>query len=374
MNFARQDVKCLIDTLLAQESLLDRFVSEASNLPIALFGCGNSLRYAFDFLQLNHLTPALLIDNDTRLHGTKINGYTVNSLAGFLDMPEKHAVLIVPQALSIIEEIRRQLAARVVQDDIHSFDFINFTIYNPIQEEKSFKDFARKNVDSLVWLYQRLGDEKSRSTLAGFMSGRITSDYTFYDEICVGDSYFAKELVTLSDHEIFVDCGAFDGDTIRDFIGRAPGYKLIYAFEADASNYQTLDKHIRENDLPNIRIFRNAVWNKQEKIAFDPSSDMLSRVGDAGGVTVDAVRLDDVINTSVTQIKMDIEGAEFEALSGAQETIRKYRPRLTICVYHKYQDLTRIAQFLVQLVPEYKLFLRHHSPYGAELVLYAIAN
>lgn len=71
-------------------------------------------------------------------------------------------------------------------------------------------------------------------------------------------------------------------------------------------------------------------------------------------------------------IKMDIEGVEAEALSGAQETIKRDRPVLAICVYHKREDLITIPKIIRQLCSEYKFYLRAYSKHSTEIVLYAI--
>lgn len=73
-------------------------------------------------------------------------------------------------------------------------------------------------------------------------------------------------------------------------------------------------------------------------------------------------------------IKMDVEGAELESLKGARETILRNRPKLAICIYHKPEDMTEIPLYIKSLVPEYKFFVRHHSNYFAETVLYAIVQ
>lgn len=68
---------------------------------------------------------------------------------------------------------------------------------------------------------------------------------------------------------------------------------------------------------------------------------------------------------------MDIEGSELRALMGSEETIKKYKPKLAICIYHKREDLITIPQYIKIIVPEYKLYLRAHFPYVSETVLYA---
>jgi len=79
-----------------------------------------------------------------------------------------------------------------------------------------------------------------------------------------------------------------------------------------------------------------------------------------------------VSDEPVTYIKMDIEGAELNALKGAANTIKKNKPRLAICVYHKPEDILEIPVFLSELVPSYQFYLRHHSQYYIETVLYAV--
>lgn len=71
-------------------------------------------------------------------------------------------------------------------------------------------------------------------------------------------------------------------------------------------------------------------------------------------------------------IKMDIEGSELRALEGAKQLIQKYKPRLAICIYHRPEDVTDILQYIRTLVPEYKLYIRHHAINQCETVVYAV--
>ena len=86
---------------------------------------------------------------------------------------------------------------------------------------------------------------------------------------------------------------------------------------------------------------------------------------------LDCVALDEVIRESVSLIKMDIEGREMKALAGAKTLITTYKPKLAICIYHKYEDLWEIPEYIHSLVPEYKFYIRHHGPFYTDTVLYA---
>ncbi len=68
---------------------------------------------------------------------------------------------------------------------------------------------------------------------------------------------------------------------------------------------------------------------------------------------------------------MDIEGAERKTIEGAENIIKKYRPELAICVYHRADDIFEIPLAIKKLVPEYKLYLRQHSDSLLDTVLYA---
>ena len=103
----------------------------------------------------------------------------------------------------------------------------------------------------------------------------------------------------------------------------------------------------------------------------DTSTSLITGVGD---FSIPVVTIDSTLNGDVaTFLKMDIEGAELQALVGAKETIKKYKPRLAICIYHKLEDIVTIPEYILSLVPEYKFYIRHHHPtIGTETVLYAV--
>ncbi len=86
---------------------------------------------------------------------------------------------------------------------------------------------------------------------------------------------------------------------------------------------------------------------------------------------VQGVNLDEVVKERVGFIKLDIEGAEMDALSGAKNIIRNDRPLMAVCVYHRSGDVLEIMNFLHQIVPEYRFWLRHYSCMNWETVLYA---
>ena len=94
---------------------------------------------------------------------------------------------------------------------------------------------------------------------------------------------------------------------------------------------------------------------------------------DEGIIRIPVISIDSVeLCRNATFIKMDIEGSEMKALEGAKQTILCNKPKLTICIYHSDEDMVRIAEYIHSLVPEYKLYIRHHTSEKNETVLYAV--
>ena len=188
-----------------------------------------------------------------------------------------------------------------------------------------------------------------------------------------GSQYF--DVFAPSEKEVFVDAGAFDGETIRDFCKWTKGvYKKIYAFEPIAAMCDKIQKDVENSKIQHVQLINAATWDKKETIRFDDDGSS-SCINDNGSVVVQGADIDSVVkDETVTYIKMDIEGSELKALQGAKKTIIRNRPRLAICIYHKPEDIIEIPSYILELVPEYKFYIRHYTAHMWETVLYAVAE
>lgn len=122
----------------------------------------------------------------------------------------------------------------------------------------------------------------------------------------------------------------------------------------------------------NIEVMQYGMWNQKEDLSFSKEGNAGSKVVEDGQIKICANSIDNVhAQDKVTFIKMDIEGSEKKALQGAESVIKKNRPKLAICIYHNPEDLYEIPFLIKEMVPEYKLYIRHHSDTYAETVVYA---
>lgn len=222
-------------------------------------------------------------------------------------------------------------------------------------------------------VHEMLSDELSRETYAAFLSSKLTGDAEpLYDVFCK-DQYFPKEIIGLSESEVFVDGGAYTGDTLLTFLRKAGGkYGRCYAFEPEPANIARLEALADRQRFRDVRIIGKGLWSKAGELRFTAAEGTTgSAIAETGSSSVETDTVDNLA-PDATYIKMDVEGAELEALKGAAVTIRRNRPKLAICLYHKPGDLFEIPLFIKSLVPEYRFYLRQHQPVSCELVLYAV--
>jgi FkbM family methyltransferase len=190
-------------------------------------------------------------------------------------------------------------------------------------------------------------------------------------------TYFPDDVVRLGDHEVFVDCGAFDGDTLRAFLQRqGDRFDRLIAFEPDPTNFEALESFIA--GLPvrtreRIQVRRVAIHSGRETLRFAAAHGAGSAVAVAGDVEVEADSLDNLLaGIEPTFIKMDIEGAEPNAIRGASETFRSHPPTLAICLYHAREHLWQLPKAIRSANPDYAIYLRRHSDECWETMAYAV--
>ena len=267
---------------------------------------------------------------------------------------------------------------------INQFEFPDTKIclvdnyYEGLIKRNLCREYYHENYDLFSQTYKWLEDEKSRKTMEAYLSGHIELTefpmLAVWNKEDVVNQYFPKEIIHLSEQEVFVDCGAYTGDTLESFLSRVKNYRKYYALEPDNRRSAQLSELANSEKIEHISL---AAWNKKERLFFSVDNDCGEiKNNEENGYYIEADAIDNMIckNEKVSFIKMDVEGAELNALYGARDTIKRDKPQLAICVYHKREDLITIPQYIKSIVPEYKFYLRAHFPYASEVVLYGICD
>ena len=337
---------------------------------LCLFGAGEVGQAVASDLSDAGVAIRSFCDNNRTLWGTRINDtwpcLSVDELAA---MKDEAFVLVTT---GYYKEVRAQLEAmgvatyRVIP---HRFMVRRDRYWDTVD-----LPFVKTRLCSLIDI---LEDEISRR-VASVIARSWFRPVGVPDEFALvqtGDQYFPPVIIRLSQDEVLVDAGAFDGDTIADFLRRTGGlFDRVIAYELDVNCFGKLRSY--QEGLPEglrrkVQIHNLGLYDEDRSIRYLANT-ASSTIRDTTGKTGRVVRLSDHIKGArVSLIKMDIEGAEPKALSGAQELIREQRPRLAVCVYHEPSHLWEIPLAIKAMVPHYRCFLRHHSSQLYETVCYA---
>ena len=235
----------------------------------------------------------------------------------------------------------------------------------------------KEHVDDFEELYINLEDYRSKNLLYAILNNWVHYDFNTLSEViekCY-DDYFDLDLIPTCNEEVFVDLGAYTGDSTISFLRNyGDSYKKIYAYEITPETYQILVSNLK--DYPNVVCYLKGVGDTRSSLSVVNSSADASAntvfVSDNG--TIPMVTLDEDIGEKLTMIKADIEGFEQEALLGAINHIKNDHPKLLISVYHKNEDLWKIPKMIKEIDPTYKFYLRYHggNVYPTEITLIAL--
>jgi FkbM family methyltransferase len=188
------------------------------------------------------------------------------------------------------------------------------------------------------------------------------------------EQYNYKPHVIVEDSDIFLDCGAFHGETAVWAVRN--GAQKVYSFEPNKENFAQLQRTAKVVGEDKIIPLHYGVGEKDSAATVIGTGANAHISSHAGQEAVTIISLDTFcINNNIipTFIKMDVEGYELKALHGASEILRKYKPKLAICLYHKLSHMWEIPMYIDGLQLGYSFFCKKNHPVW-EFVLYCTAD
>ena len=254
---------------------------------------------------------------------------------------------------------------------------------------------AKSHIAEYRDTYASLMDYSSKRVLYGILKFRLELDFEYKDSLRENGfvQYFDLDICNqLTRDAVFVDCGAFNGDSALDFLKNYTAYKRIYLYEMIPSSVKAAEDNLK--DYSDI-VFRNAGVGSRlqagESIKLNDFSGTSASILNnnmvynpvlqedrsfSGLVEVPFVALDEDISEPISFLKMDIEGSELNAIDGAREHIQRDKPILAICTYHHYEHLWKVMQEIKKIRPDYKFYMRFYGNLGSvaesEHILYAV--
>jgi FkbM family methyltransferase len=228
----------------------------------------------------------------------------------------------------------------------------------------------------LTSVLDMFADQKSRDLFLSFLEFRLRGDPVCMPAPQMEEIYFPVDIREVSKPEHFIDCGAFNGDTLTLARNKFGMLKSVRAFEPDPDNYRRLvdlNKNVSFSDDTLLSPY--AVWSNKAQLNFSSNGSLASGITEEGNNLIKCVALDDYLpGYKPTLIKMDVEGSELEALKGCRKMISSARPNLAISIYHRPDHLWRVPLFIRELTPGYRYYLRSHGASGYDTVFYAISD
>lgn len=238
-------------------------------------------------------------------------------------------------------------------------------------------EFVIEHADEIMTAASAIGSAESLEYYTGQIAWRLTMDYDQLLPPVSGPQYFPDGVIVPRGDWTFVDCGAFDGDTIQSFLDATGGeFDSIYAFEPEPSTFERLESYrasLPPDVAARIHTMNAALSDSIGMLRFDGRGAEDSRATETGAVEVACLKLDDVV-AEASYIKMDIEGAEAAAMKGGARLIAEHRPALAISLYHKPEDIFVLPNLARSLNAGYRLECRPHQADGVDFVLYALQD
>lgn len=327
---------------------------KGTDKPIVLYGTGNGADKVLSRLKKDGVEISGIFSSDGFKKNKLFAGVEVTDYASLKAKLSDMIVLVcfgshLPEVLNNVKKIS-------AENELYMPDV-------PVSGDEIFDiDFAKKHKDKLKAVYEMLWDEQSKKVF----------ENTVYFKLCGKPQYLYAaesereevfELLDLNDNECFLDLGAFNGDTVEEFILHTSGYNSITAVEPDKRNFRKLKENTA--NIKDITYINSAVSDEIGELHISANHGR-GNSADAKKVAVNSTTIDELGKILIpTFIKMDVEGNELKAIDGGKEVFLKHKPKMHVACYHTPYDLFEIPLKIKELVPEYKIYMRHHTCFPA---------
>lgn len=324
-----------------------------SDLPIILYGMGDGADKVLSAFKKYGITASGVMASDDFVRGQSFHEFTVKKLSDFENEYSDFIIALcfatqLPDVMQNIFEIAKK--HKVVVPSVPAFGDILFD-----------EEFAEKNKGSITNARNLLADDLSVKVFDNILEFYKTGELSLLNGITT-DKDEAFSLLSLGENETYVDLGAYNGDTVDEFLHYTNGkYKFITALEPNAKNYSKLQAHCSE--MKNLELWQLGAYSHNTTLCFNNKAGRNSAIVNESNTKTPVAAVDTILcGRAATYVKADVEGADFETILGMKNTLKMFKPKLNFSAYHRFEDIFRLPLLISGINPEYKIYLRHH-PY-----------
>lgn len=318
--------------------------------PIVLYGMGNGADRILDVMNARGIEAAGVFASDDFVRHQEFRGFTVCS---YTELKAKFNEMIVLVSFGTHrEEVLENISHIMEEQEVYAPDV-------PVAGDTIFdEDFLEMHRAEFERVYNLLADEQSKLVFENVIRSKLTGEIKPLFN-CESSEEEAWGLFELGTDECFLDLGAYTGDTVERFLRFTnQKYQRIWAVEPDLKNFKKLLKNTER--LNNVTCFNCCVDAQSGERFYAMDGGRKSHSLQDGGVKITAQTVDELLSDSpISLIKIDVEGMEAAALSGAAKTIAKYKPSMQIAAYHRSEDLFHLPLLVQEICPGAKIYLRH---------------
>ena len=352
---------------IREEKAIDELLGN-TNGRVVLFGAGRIGRKVVAALRQGGIEPLAFADNDPQLIGALVDGIQVLAPALAAQRWGRDALFVITTFLPTGGGMgdREVELSRLGCKRITSFLQVGWKFEGILPHFAADRPSGLlRHAPELAKVGRLWTDDLSRETYRKALYWRLHARFDAASQP-VPDQYFPRDLLRPNSNEIFVDGGAYDGDTLR----AAPWpLSKVLAIEPDPTNAARLRAAMRQN----TQLHEVLLGSSSGFARFSGNGTMASSRSDIGTLEIPVATLDDLTKEEhPTFVKLDVEGDELVALKGGLGMLKREKPVVAVCVYHRPEDLWRIPTFLDESLPDHAFYLRAHAWDGFELVFYAV--
>ncbi len=332
--------------------------------PIILYGTGDGADKVLNELERLSVPVQGVMASDDFVRGQTFRGYRVQRLSD-LEQQYPDPVIVIafgtqrPEMINHILSLAKRY--RVLCADV------------PVYGTEIFSDaFFHQHEDDIQRVSACWADALSRQTYENVIRFKLSGALDCLQSVFSEKDEVFREILCLHDHESYLDLGAYRGDTIDEFLHYAGGsYEQITALEPDPKNYRKLWEHTAP--MPRLQRFCMGIWCENTDLFFDDAQGRGSSLRKEGQRKVPVTTIDTLYQKRrLTYLKIDVEGAEEQALLGGRHVIEREKPKLNLALYHRSEDIFKLPLLIQSINPSYRLYLRQHPHIPAwDLNLYA---
>lgn len=366
--------KCIINTILASGLRPNKTIFSKYDKGVIIYGAGKTGREVLALLQQHNIKVDCFLDQNAESIALIDHVPVVSPDNPYVEKT-KMVILALFNDTDNIETVINDLT-QIGYDRIMPYTelFLHFADSLATNFWLGPNDNYKSYANELALVLNMLGDARSKELYLAVMRFRMTGNPAYLPEPERKTIYFPIDLPTEARPHHFIDCGAFEGDTLLSARDRFGMLKSVRAFEPDPKNFQKLVELNDENPFAeDIALIPCGVWDTSCQLNFNAHGTAASNICDCGHTVVQCLAIDQYLGDyRPTFIKLDIEGSELEALNGCKKMIQRWKPDLAVSIYHRPEHLWAVPLFIREQAPGYRYFLRLHGHNGFDTVLYAI--